>query len=183
MTKLLTVLLGSFFAAGVALAGASTFDPPAAEAATGGYAAKCGGGKIFLHADERQSLYLHNRVRKNHNLRVFCVHPDLQRAARAHSKDMIRRDYFSHSTKGRDESACERVRRFGYGFRFCGENIAWGSGTQGSPASVMRRWMNSSGHRRNILDGKFREIGIGTYTGNFKGRDNATMYTADFGQR
>ncbi len=43
--------------------------------------------------------------------------------------------------------------------------------------------MNSSGHRSNILNGKHREIGIGTYSGTFNGTRNATMYTADFGAR
>ena len=47
----------------------------------------------------------------------------------------------------------------------------------------MRAWMDSSGHRSNILNGKHREIGIGTYSGTFNGTRNATMYTVDFGTR
>ncbi len=181
--RYLTVLLASVLAATAFAAVALVTAPPEAEAATGGYVAKCGGGKIFLNANERQSLYLHNERRKAHNLRLFCVHPALQKVARSHSKDMIQRDYFSHTTKGTSRDGCDRVKNAGYRFRYCGENIAYGSGTKGSPGNIMNAWMNSSSHRRNILNGKFREIGVGTYTGDFKGTGNTTMYTVDFGTR
>ena len=96
---------------------------------------------------------------------------------------MIRRDYFSHDTKGRDEDACERLRRDGYRWQACAENIAGGAGSYGEPGNTMRRWMKSSGHRRNILDGKLKEVGIGTYTGTYKGTNGVTVYTVDFGSR
>ena len=181
--RYLTFLLVAVFVAVAVAATTLLATPPAAEAAGGGAVRKCGGGRISLNADEKQSFALHNKERRDRNLKPFCVHPDLQRAARAHSEDMIRRDYFSHDTKGRNESPCERIRRFGYRYRHCGENIAWGSGQQGEPDSIMRMWMDSSGHRSTILDGKYREIGIGTFTGTFNGTPNATMYTADFGAR
>ncbi|QIN81723.1 hypothetical protein GBA63_03030 [Rubrobacter tropicus] len=181
--RYLSVLFGSVFVATAFAAAAVVTAPPEAEAATGGYVGKCGGGKIFLSADERQSFYLHNQQRKSHNLRQFCVHPTLQKVARAHSKDMIQRDYFSHTTKGTSRQACDRVKNAGYRFRYCGENIAYGSGSYGEPQSIMRSWMKSTGHRRNILNGKYREIGIGAYTGTYKGMRNTTMYTADFGTR
>ena len=132
---------------------ATTFlaTPPAAEAAGGGRVSKCGGGKISLKANEKRTFVLHNRERRERKLTSFCVHPDLQRAARSHSEDMIRRDYFSHNTKGRNESSCERIRRFGYRYRNCAENIAWGSGQNGGPDS--RNWagMGSSRHRANTF--------------------------------
>ncbi len=178
----MTVLLVSIFVATGAAAAAFVVDAPTAEAASGGYVGRCGGGKIFLNADERQTFYLHNKIRKNHNLRPLCVHPKLQKAARSHSKDMIRRDYFSHVTKGQNQDACKRIKSFGYRFRYCGENIAYGSGSYGEPERIMRSWMDSDGHRRNILNGKFREIGIGAYTGDYQ-RFRTTMYTVDFGAR
>lgn len=164
---------------------ATTFlaTPPAAEAAGGGPVKKCGGGSIILDADEKKTFALHNRERRDRNLKPLCVHPKLQRAARAHSKDMIRRDYFSHNTKGRNENACERIKRFGYRYRLCGENIAYGSGSYGEPESIMRGWMKSDSHRRNILNSKFREVGVGTCTGTYKGMPDVTMYTVDFGTR
>ena len=182
MRYLAVLLVSVFVAVGIA---ATTLlaTPPAAEAAGGGDVRKCGGGKISLNADEKRSFALHNRERRDRNLKPLCVHPDLQRAARAHSRDMIRRDYFSHNTKGRGESACERIKRYGYPYSLCGENIASGSGSYGEPDSIMDRWMKSDGHRRNILNGRFREVGIGTHTGTYKGTQNVTMYTADFGTR
>ncbi len=183
----LAIIVASIFLAAVVAVGVSTVNPPVAEAASGGYVKKCGGGKIFLNAKERTTFYLHNKVRRNHNLKVFCVHPALQKAARAHSKDMIQRDYFSHNTKGKYTFA-QRLKRFGYtskGYRYytTGENIAYGSGSYSTPKSRMDSWMKSPGHRRNILNGKFREIGVGTYTGTYKGNKGVTMYTADFGTR
>lgn len=185
--RYLTFILITIFLAGTTAVGASAINPPSAEAAGGGYVKKCGGGKIFLKQKEKRALALHNRIRRNHNLKPFCVHPRLQRAARFHSKDMIRRDYFSHSTKGK-YTFDRRLKRFGYtpkGYRYyaIGENIAYGSGANAAPRKIVRAWMRSPGHRRNILARKFREIGIGAYTGNYKGYRRTTMYTADFGVR
>jgi uncharacterized protein YkwD len=108
-------------------------------------------------------------------------------SARAHSKDMIRRDYFSHNTKGRG-SFEKRLVRFDYGtagydYYRVGENIALGSGPAGEPESRMNAWMKSDGHRHNILNDEYREVGIGTHTGKFKDFAGVTMYTVDFGIR
>jgi len=170
-------LLVLFVAVLIAAAGLGTVDSPAG-AAGGGYASRCGGGKIFLHAREFRLLALHNNARKDHGLRPFCVHPALQRAARAHSEDMIQRDYFSHYTKGKNEDACTRIRNFGYRWSHCGENIGYNS----TPDGVFRSWMRDSAHRRNILNGKFHEIGVGACTGDYLGF-RTTMYTADLGAR
>jgi uncharacterized protein YkwD len=166
-----------FVAILLAAAGLGTLDSPA-KATGGGYASRCGGGKIFLYAREKRLLTLHNNARKNYGLRPFCVHPALQKAARAHSKDMIQRDYFSHHTKGKNEGACARIRRFGYLWSSCGENIGYNA----TPDGMFRSWMRSSIHRRNILDGRFHEIGIGACTGDYIDL-KTTMYTVDFGAR
>jgi uncharacterized protein YkwD len=131
-----------------------------------------------LYAREKRLLTLHNNARKGHGLRPFCVHPalHLQKAARAHSKDMIQRNYFSHQTKGSNEDACSRIRRFGYAWSSCAENIGYNA----TPDGMFRSWMRSSMHRRNILDERFREIGIGACTGDYTDSET-TMYTADFG--
>jgi len=85
------------------------------------------------------------------------VNPALTAAAAAHSRDMAAHGLFSH--RGRDGSAPgQRVRRAGYGaYRIVGENIAAGAMT---PAQVMRGWLASPGHCANIMDPRFREIGI-----------------------
>lgn len=182
MKRLWLVLITVLFATTIAV-GVSAITSQSAEAAAGPVK-KCGGGKIFLKAKERKAFLIHNKIRRNHNLRPFCVHPKLQRAARAHSRDMIRRDYFSHNTKGRGEDAGARLRRFGYRWRTYGENIAWGQRRKASARYIVRQqWMKSAGHRRNILNPRFREIGIGTYSGAFNQRKKTTMYTADYGAR
>ena len=168
-----SALLLGILALGVLAVGA-----PTAQAAGGGYANKCGGGKMLLNAEEKRTFALHNAARRDRDLKPLCVHPALQKAARAHSKDMFERDYFSHDTKGRDEDACERVRRYGYRWSACGENIGYDS----TPDSMFDAWMGSSGHRANILSGRFREVGVGAHTGNY-GDYKTTMYTVDFGAR
>ncbi len=161
----------------VAAVGMSALKPEKAGAASTVTVRTCTGGSIALKANEKRSLDLHNNARKSRGLRALCVHPALQRAARTHSADMINRDYFSHGSVG------TRLKRHGYDWRVYGENIAWGSGSRGSADSIFKGWMNSSGHRRNILDGRFREVGIGAVTGNYKGHSGVTMWTADFGTR
>jgi uncharacterized protein YkwD len=167
----------------LAAAGLIRVDSPA-EAAGRSYASRCGGGEIFLYPTEKRLLALHNNARKNHGLTPFCVHRTLQKAARAHSKDMIQRHYFSHHTKGSNEDPCSRIRRFGYAWSSCGENIGYNA----TPEGTFRSWMRSSIHRPNILDGRFHEIGIGACAGDnsdsCKGDNRAyktTMYTVDFG--
>ena len=140
-------------------------------------ASTCGGGRIELRADEKRALQLHNRAREQRNLKRLCVHPKLQKAARAHSAAMIKRDRFFHGSVGK------RLKRHGYKWKTYGENIAGGSGRLGAPESIFERWMKSRTHKRNILEGGFREVGIGTATGTFKGNRGYTMYTADFGTR
>ena len=166
-----------FIAILLAAPGLGLVDAPA-EAAGGGYASRCGGGKIFLYATEERLLTLHNNARMDHDLKPFCVHPALQKAARAHSEDMIQRDYYSHDTMGRNEDACTRIRRFGYRWSSCSENIGYNT----TPEGMFSSWMSSSIHQRRILDGRFHEIGIGACTGDYSDSET-TMYTVGFGTR
>ena len=137
----------------------------------------CGGGRIELKAKEKRALQLHNRAREHRNLKRLCVHPKLQKAARAHSAAMIKKDRFYHGPVG------ARLKRHGYKWKTYGENIAGGSKRLGTSESVFKRWMKSRTHKRNILERGFREVGIGAATGTFKGNRGYTMYTADFGTR
>ncbi|MEV6400057.1 sigma-70 family RNA polymerase sigma factor [Streptomyces sp. NPDC051907] len=83
----------------------------------------------------------------------------LDTAAQRHSADMAARDYFDHtSPDGTDPG--DRIKAAGYQWSTYGENIARG---QQSPASVMEGWMNSPGHRANILNCDFKEIGVGKH--------------------
>ena len=175
--KYVATALTATMLAVVAAVGATAAEPQRAEAAVGTQVAACGGGNVDLSAEEKKMLDLHNRVRADRGLPKFCVHPDLQKAARAHSKEMISRDRFAHGNVG------ERLRKFGYRWSTYGENIAGGSGPYRTPENRFKAWMNSSDHRANILDKNFREIGIGVHTGTYKSYSNWTMWTADFGDR
>jgi uncharacterized protein YkwD len=148
--KQIAVLLTAVFLAAFATVGMSAVEPRVA--AADATIRSCTGSKVTLKTTEKIMLDLHNQKRASRGLPRLCVHPTLQKAARAHSVDMIQRDYFSHYTKGRDEGPCERLRRYGYRWRLCGENIAWGSGSKGSSESRFRAWMKSPSHKANILN-------------------------------
>lgn len=101
---------------------------------------------------------------------------------------MLDKDYFAHNSfNGEPFSA--RLKRAGYAYRTAGENIAWGSGSYSTPENRFEGWLNSPGHKANILNKNFREIGIGARTGSYTDRRNghtyngAAMWTADFGTR
>ncbi|MFJ3176751.1 sigma-70 family RNA polymerase sigma factor [Streptomyces roseus] len=98
----------------------------------------------------------------------------LRDSAQGHSDDMAQRDYFSHSDPdGGDPGA--RTTAAKYHWSAYGENIARG---QQTPASVMASWMNSPGHRANILNCSFKDIGVGVHQG-----PGGPWWTQDFGAR
>lgn len=82
--------------------------------------------------------------------------PKLMAAARTHARAMAEQNFFGHA--GKDGSRMSaRIKRQGYSFRTAAENIAAG---QKSAGEVVRSWLNSSGHRRNILNCRMEETGI-----------------------
>lgn len=175
-----TALMAAMLAA-VAAVGATVVEPRSADAAGGVEVRACGGGKIELTAEEKNMLDLHNKTRADRGLSRLCVHPDLQRAARAHSREMIERDYYRHESYN-GEKFWRRIERFDYTYRIVGENIH-GVPKSYSTSEVFKDWMRSSGHKANILNKGYREVGIGARTGNYKGTSNFTMWTVDFGDR
>ena len=136
----------------------------------------------------RATLCQLNRERAHYGLRQLKLNKRLARAARRHALDMARRNYFSHDTLG-GGSFVDRIRREGYlqGAHnwTVGENLAWGSRSLSRPRVIMRMWMNSPGHRANILNASFREIGIGVaYDAPVAGGAKpAGTYATDFGAR
>jgi uncharacterized protein YkwD len=126
-----------------------------------------------------------NVQRAAHGLPAMRPAAALRRAALRHARDMVARRYFSHvSPSGGTMS--RRVRSAGYlsraGSFSLGENIAWGQGSRGTPAAIVRAWMNSPGHRAVILNRAFREIGIGITKGVPAGGLGAT-YVMNAGAR
>lgn len=185
-TKRVTWVFLAVVLAVVAALVASAFTPHKADAGLV-TVRTCSGGSIELTNAEKSMLERHNHARTRHGLKALCVHPDLTRAARAHSQEMLDKDRASHySSNG--ESVKQRLVRYGYtssGYSYyaIGENLAWGCGSHGSPGYIFDWWMHSPDHRSNILNAKFRQVGIGARTGTFQACHQATMYTVDFGTR
>ncbi|MDQ4063040.1 MAG: CAP domain-containing protein [Actinomycetota bacterium] len=136
----------------------------------------CTGGDVSLSADEKRMFELHNKTRADRGLSRLCVHPALQKAARAYSQEMISKDYFKHG------DVSKRLSKSGYRWSTYGENILYDPGSQDSTESLFKLWMKSSGHKSNILNKDFREAGIGASSGSYKD-GKAIMWTVDFGDR
>lgn len=176
------IFTAAVMAATIAL-GVSAAQPQEAGAADTVKVKGCTGTSITLEAREKRILVLHNKMRAGSGLPRLCVHPALQKAAEAHSRDMIELDYFSHETRSTGATFAQRINREGYRYHTAGENIAWGSGSYSTPGRIFEGWMNSSGHRKNILTRGYHEVGIGAATSKYRNYGNATMWTADFGAR
>lgn len=108
-------------------------------------------------AFEEQVVALVNTERAAAGCPAMTVDSRLTAAARAHSADMAQRGYFDHTTP-EGVTFAQRIERAGYSWSAAAENIARG---QADPAAVMSSWMNSDGHRRNILNCGLRQIGVG----------------------
>ena len=107
----------------------------------------------------------------------------LQRAAELHSLDMATRDFFDHVNPDGVHSDARIVRQ-GYPALLVGENLAWGEMVKSTPAAIVSMWMNSPGHRANVLEPQYREIGIGlAYDAPERQRvpRQAAIYTTTFG--
>ncbi|MHC4662171.1 MAG: CAP domain-containing protein [Planctomycetota bacterium] len=147
-----------------------------------------GGGTTVTgsgNTDEMEVLDLCNVERAKVGVAALSWCDGLWALAKAHSNDMCERDFFDH-VNPEGESPSDRA-RYGHAGRFTfdsvtpdpyswgvGENIAWG---YDSPASVMNGWMNSPGHRANILDSSYSHLGVGQC--DFCGRH----WTQNFGTR
>jgi uncharacterized protein YkwD len=138
-------------------------------------------------ASEATLLSLVNHARVKRGLSRVKIASTLDRAALSHSRDMLRRGYFSHSSLG-GVSVARRTRGAGYSLSGCsywsvGEVIAWGKSSRGTPQAVFHSWMHSSAHRRVILSKRWRDVGIGCDRGTYRGLSDVIMYTVDFGRR
>jgi uncharacterized protein YkwD len=114
-----------------------------------------------------------NSVRTLHLLPKLRVDFRLVRAARSHSRDMLRRHYFGHGNFG------TRMSMFHVRGTLFAENLYWGSGVL-SPNATIAAWLASPQHRQNLLDPTLHRIGVATPLGAFGGFSTATMITADF---
>ncbi|GFE27230.1 CAP domain-containing protein [Streptomyces nigrescens] len=129
---------------------AKTSPAPAASPSAAKATAKASGATARV-------VELVNDERRKAGCSPLTVNAKLTKAAQDHSKDMADHRNMSHT--GSDGSSPEdRITRAGYNWSSYGENVAYGYST---PESVMEGWMTSPGHKRNILDCSFKEIGVG----------------------
>lgn len=134
------------------------------------------------------TLCLLNKERTKRGLKKLRSQSTLGKVARSYAKKMVRDRFFDHVSPG-GSTMVGRIKSTAYLSSArawsVGENIAWGAGMQATPAAIMEAWMDSPGHRHNILDRGFREIGIGIITGvpvAGIGSEGAT-YVTEFGLR
>ena len=110
-----------------------------------------------LNQFEQQVVELTNQERSKHGLQPLQVDQALSKVAREKSRDMATNNYFAHNSPTYG-SPFDMMNQFEIDYRTAGENIAKG---QRSPQQVVNAWMNSEGHRANILNGNYTHIGVG----------------------
>ena len=106
---------------------------------------------------ENEVIRLVNEIRVKNGLKALTADWELSRVARYKSQDMKDNKYFSHTSPVYG-SPFDMIKNFGISYRTAGENIAKG---QSTPQAVVNAWMNSSGHRANILNSSYTRIGVG----------------------
>ena len=110
---------------------------------------------------EQEVIRLVNEIRAENGLKVLTYDWELARVARYKSQDMKDNKYFSHTSPVYG-TPFQMIKNFGISYRSAGDNIAKGYAT---PQAVVNGWMNSSGHRANILNANFTHIGVGYVSG------------------
>lgn len=158
---------------------------PSASAAGGCAYASVASKAGHMAKVDRAVLCLVNAERARHGLRRLKFNRRLRKAAVRHSRDMVRRSYFSHdSPSGAD--MVTRARRAKYIPRrsswSLAENIAWGGGSLSTARATVEGWMNSPPHRRNILSPSMRDAGPGAVARTPSGGRGGT-FTLVFGRR
>jgi uncharacterized protein YkwD len=131
------------------------------------------------------TLCLLNAERHRHHLRSLRMNGRLALAGKRHARDMVRHDYFAHDALS-GQTFVDRIMRTHYvpaaSSWFLGENLAWGLRAKSTPRQIVRAWMASAGHRHNILQSRFREIGIAIVGGApVRGVRRAATYATEFG--
>jgi uncharacterized protein YkwD len=134
------------------------------------------------------TLCLVDRARAAHHERPLRLNMHLDRAAQTHTASMASNNYFQHFGP-RGQTPAARIRAAGYissshvGYEV-GENIAWGTLWTATPRAIVSAWMRSPGHRANILDGRYRDTGIGISPhapASLAHGQAGAVYTQDFG--
>jgi uncharacterized protein YkwD len=164
--------------------------PPAAVSVEGG---ACPNTELAPTQDNLElirtaTLCLVNRERKSHGESALQPSERLERAAQAHTEDMVSENYFEHVSPHGD-TPLSRIRATGYiasdrvGY-VIGENIAWGTLDLATPGATVKAWIASPEHLANILDARFHDTAIGVsprVPSSFAHGQAGAIYTEDFG--
>lgn len=133
----------------------------------------------YSSTSEHELVSLTNQARASAGLRALKVDSTLTSIARWRSKDMITRNYFSHTIPG-STNVFHVLDQKGYCYHLAGENIGWNTYPDDvATATIQQSFMNSAGHRANILGKTWDAIGVGAY----KGPDGKKMWTVLFADR
>ena len=131
-------------------------------------------------------LCLHNQIRGNAGLPALKDNAKLRKAAVGHNNDMVADGFFDHTSPNGD-TFVDRILDAGYAKRndgwTIGENLAWGTGDLATPQAIMSAWMNSAGHKANILKKSYKEVGIAVRVGVPSDAGVGATVTADFGAK
>ena len=187
---LTTAITRPLLTAAVSITAACSHFAPEAHAAAG--ADRCPGAlevpDTAAELDQATDavVCLVNAERTSRGLKPLKRDGDLAQAARGHSRDMTKRNYFDHTSPG-GETVGDRVRDAGYGkpgdgWRV-GENLGWGTGQRAAPNALVDEWLSSAPHKKNMLNGAFHEVGVGVSEGApNKGNDlPGATYTLNLG--
>jgi uncharacterized protein YkwD len=190
LARLIAPALITLALAGVAVPAEAPAEVPAAAPAAPAAGDQCAGADLDpatlgRQAAARVTVCLLNRERRAHGLPALVSDRRLARAATQHSRDMVARQYFAHvSLSG--ATFASRIAQTGWlrnrASWVIGENLAWGSGSLATPRAIVASWMTSPAHRANVLQFRFRHVGIGISLGAPKaGVDAAATYASELG--
>lgn len=126
---------------------------------------------VSLSADEQEVFNLINQQRANNGLAALKVDSEVQRVARIKAQDMVNNNYFSH-TSPTYGSPFDMLKSFKISYKSAGENIAGNN----SNSAAVTAWMNSSGHKANILNSSFNYTGVGVVNGSQYGKIYVQMF-------
>lgn len=125
----------------------------------------------ILTADELETFNLINQQRTKNGLSPLTVNAELQRVARIKAQDMIDNNYFDHNSPTYG-TPFNMMKNFGITYKTAGENIAGNS----SNSAAVTAWMNSSGHRANILNSSYNQTGLAVISGSKYGKIYVQMF-------
>lgn len=186
LSKLPAILVAALAAALLAPGAAAAAAPDVARAALACPNADLAPAPDNLALVEDAAACLHNGVRAQRRLPGLRDNARLRRAALGHAQDMVTTGFFGHTTPA-GRTMVDRILRTRYVRRnrgwALGENLAWGTGALATPRGAMQAWIDSPGHRANILKRGYRDVGVGVILGVPVSDAPGATYTVEFGVR